>query len=315
MESSFYVQAAEAFFRDHADQSAGSNRDPFALVVSFYEPHAPFKFPDDWPTRFRPDQFLDQPLTELDRLDQPTIFANLTADQRRGIAASHFTSINFLDAQVGRVFDALAASGLAEETIVVYFGDNGYLHGEHGRLEKHCFFEGAVRVPLILRWPGHLPADHRVIEQVELVDVVPTLLDLIGAPELPDLHGESFRALAEGRPGARGREVVVSEYLENREAMARTDRYKLIVAAEGRRRHDGYAPKVPPVGASVLLFDEVADPGETVDLSDRPELASVVDRLRGQLLDRLRTTRDGRVPVPPGLTDAEALRWCLTPQD
>ena len=108
---------------------------------------------------------------------------------------------------------------------------------------------------------------------------------------------------------------MVSEYLENAEAMARTDRYKLIVTASNRQRHDGYAPSGPPPGPSTRLFDEIQDPGETVDLSDRPDLASVVADLRHRLLDRLRTTRAGRTPVPSGLTEAEALRWCLTPQD
>ncbi len=312
MESSFYVRAAESFLRDHRPDKG---QPPFALVVSFYEPHAPFKFPDGWTPHYLSDQFPDHPMSARDREDQPAVFAPLTGAQRRGIAASYFTSLAWLDHQIGRVLDALDASGLADDTVVIYLGDNGYLLGEHGRFEKHCFYEGAVRVPLILRWPGHLPADRHTDALVELVDVVPTLLDLIGAPLPPDLHGQSRVDLALGRPGARGRDVVVSEFLENEEAMARSDRYKLIVTAGGRHRKDGYAPALPALTASERLFDLQTDPGETTDLIDRPDLASVASTLRQALLDRLRTTREHRVPVPSSLTDAEALRWCLTPQD
>ena len=313
MESSFYVRRATAFLQAHA-----SDRDapPFALVLGFYEPHAPFKFPDGWTPRFRPSDFPDHPLTERDRLDQLGVFAHLTPEQRRGIAASYYSSLAYLDRQVGRVLDALDAAGEADNTVVVYLGDNGYLLGEHGRFEKHCFYEAAVRVPLIVRWPRHWPGNRRVPDLVELVDVVPTLLDLIGAPLPPSLHGRSLQNLALGRPGARGSDVVVSEYLENGEAMARSDRYKLIVAAGVRQRRDGYAPvSPPPPGLSERLFDLQADPGETTDLSGRPDLAPVARDLRSRLLERLSSTREDWTPVPPGLTAAEALRWCLTPRD
>lgn len=317
MESSFYVRRAEALFKAHQAKTGNPPPSPFALLIGFDAPHSPFKFPDDWPDRhrYRDGQFPDQPLSDLDRAQRPKVFAGLTPEQRRGIAASYYTSLAYLDRQVGRVLDALDASGLADDTLVVYLGDNGYLLGEHGRFEKHCLYEGAVRVPLILRRPGHLPRSRRVLDLVELVDLVPTLLDLLGLPLPPDLQGQSLKDLAEGRPGAAGRDVVVSEYLENEEAMARSDRYKLIVAAGGRKRADGYAPVVPTFGPSERLFDLQADPGETLNLVDRPELASVAADLRQKLLDRLRTTRGPRTPVPARLTDAEALRWCLIPQD
>lgn len=317
MESSFYVRRAEAVFKNHQARKGGPLPSPFALLIGFDNPHAPFKFPDDWPSenRYRADQFPDQPLTDFDRSQQPRLFAGLTPVQKRGIAASYYTSLAHLDRQVGRVLDALDASGLAEETVVVYLGDNGYLLGEHGRFEKHCLYEQAVRVPLILRWPGHLPDGRQVLDLVELVDLVPTLCDLLGLPLPPNLHGRSVKGLAEGRAGARGREVVVSEYLENEEAMARSDRYKLVVAAGGRKRGDGYAAVAPTLGPSERLYDLLDDPGETVNQINRPELASVVEGLRRKLLDRLRTTRELRTPVPSHLTEAEALRWCLTPQD
>ncbi len=312
MESSYYVDRVVDFLGRRKDEGG---RSPFALVVGFSEPHSPFKFPDEWAGRYRPGDFAAPPVSEADRLEQPRVFAGLTPAEVKGIGAAYYTSMSFLDHQVGRMLDALDASGMADDTVVVYLGDNGYLLGQHGRFEKHCFYEPAVRVPMILRWPGHLPAGRRVPDLVELVDLLPTLLDLAGLPMPPDLHGRSLGGLARDLPGARGRDVVVGEYLENEEAMARSARYKLIVGTGARRRLDGYETGRPLPGPSERLYDLEADPDETTDLRGRPELAPVADDLRRRLLDRLATTRGGRVAVPPGLSEAEALRWCLVPQD
>jgi len=310
MESSYLVDRAIEFLDRHKGPAP-----PFTLVVGFPEPHSPFKFPDEWAGRFRPDQFSAPPVSDAERLDQPKIFAGLTPEEIRGINTAYYTSVSFLDHQVGRILDALDASGLARDTIVVYLGDNGYMLGQHGRIEKHCSYEPAVRVPLILRWPGRIPADRRVTDLVELVDLLPTLLGLAGLPAPPDLHGRSLQGLALGEPGAKGRDVVVSEYLENEEAMARSDRYKLVVSTGARARQDGYATGRPLPGPSERLYDLEADPGETTDLHARPDLAPVVADLRRKLLDRLASTRGGREAVPPGLSEAEALRWCLIPRD
>ncbi len=312
MESSYYVDRAVSFLGRHKDRGRAP---PFAMVVGFYEPHAPFKFPDDWTRRYDPAEFPVSTPTEADRKIQPKVFADLKPDEIRGIQAAYFTSLSFLDHQVGRILDALDASGLADDTIVVYLGDNGYILGQHGRFEKHCFFEPAVRVPLIFRWPGHLPAGRKVDDLAELVDVLPTVLDLADQPRPPDLHGLSLRGAALGDSNAPRHEVVVGEYLENEEAMVRTDRYKLIVGVGGRQRRDGYGNTHTPTGPFEHLYDLEADPGETVDLATRADLAPVRADLRARLLARLASTREGRIPVPPGLPEAEALRWCLIPQD
>ena len=81
-------------------------------------------------------------MTEYDRVDQPKVFASLTAGERRGITASYYTSLSYLIARWGGVPGTPSTSQAnADDTIVVYLGDNGYLLGEHGRFEKHCFYE------------------------------------------------------------------------------------------------------------------------------------------------------------------------------
>src|SRR6185437_9088956 len=152
---------------------------------------------------------------------------------------------------------------------VVYLGDHGYMLGQHGRFEKHCFYEPAIRVPLLVRWPGRLPEGRKVEEMVELVDLFPTVLELLGLPHPPDLHGRSLVPLLKDRPGSEGRDVVFGEYLENEEAMARSGRYKLIVGTGRRVRQDGYKNDHPLPGPYERLYDLQADPGETTDLGAR----------------------------------------------
>ena len=308
MESTFLSSQAADFFRRHRDE-------PFTLIVGFHEPHSPFPYPREFAGLHRAEDFPVPPVSESDRREQPLIFRDLTAEQVRGIQAAYYTSLAFLDRQVGRVLDALEAEGLAQDTIVVYWGDNGYMLGQHGRFEKHCFYEPSVRVPLIVRWPGHLPAGRRVRDLVEIVDLVPTLMELSGLPNPPDLHGRSLVPLLTGQPGATGREEVFSEYLENEEAMIRTDRYKLIVGTGRRRRQDGYITANPTPGPYRRLFDLEADPDETTDLADRPELAPVVADLTHRLHRRLATTWDRRETAPPAHSELESIHWFLVPRD
>jgi choline-sulfatase len=310
MESTYYADRAVEFLRRRRRDGR-----PFALVVSFYEPHSPFRFPREDQGRYRPGQFPARPLTDSDRAQQPQTFRPLRPGDVQGIQAAYYTSLSFLDRQVGRVVDALDGLGLGQDTLVIYVGDNGYMLGQHGRFEKHCMYEPAVRVPLLMRWPGRLPAGRAVRDLVEMVDVFPTALELLNLPEPSDLHGRSLVALAQASPGAVGRDAVFSEYLECEEAMARSERYKLVVGSGLRALRDGYAPPGTPVTPYERLYDLEADPGETTDVSERPDLRPVRAALRRRLFDRLVNTRLGLEPIPGGLNEMEAIRWCLVPRD
>src|SRR5262249_6079879 len=147
---------------DHAAEYLRAKHDrPFFMMVSFYEPHSPFNFPRGWRGRFKPGPFPVRPRSERDRREQPEVFASLSPDDFRSIQAAYYTSLSFLDAEVGRLLKALDESGLSGQTLVVYLGDNGYMLGQHGRFEKHCFYEPAVRIPLIMRWPGCIESQRR----------------------------------------------------------------------------------------------------------------------------------------------------------
>ncbi len=308
MESTFFVDSAVDFISKNRGQ-------PFAMVVSFYDPHAPFRFPREWRGRYRPDQFPAPTISDHDREDQPRAFHDLTEADFRGIQAAYYTSLSFMDFQTGRLLQALEDSGLGSGTLVVFLSDNGYLLGQHGRVEKNCFYESSVRVPLILRWPGHLPQNKTIFEMVELVDLFPTICSLLKVPLPQGLHGADLVPLIEGKPGARGRDVVFSEYNESEEAMVRSDQFKLIVGTGRRERKDHLETGRPLTGPFQELFDLKRDPDERINVSEEPELDPVRKELLHKMYQRLVSTWTDPEPIPTGLSELETIHWCLTPRD
>jgi arylsulfatase A-like enzyme len=154
------------------------------------------------------------------------------------MVAAYYAQIELIDNQVGRILDALEASGQRDDTIVIFTSDHGEMLGDHGLLWKGCrFYEGAVRVPLILSWSGRFKQGLRSDALVELTDIVPTLLDVLGLPISPHIQGRSLLPILQGEadPG-KHREFARCEYhdaLDRQFAshanMLRTDRYKLAV--------------------------------------------------------------------------------------
>src|SRR5262249_23499314 len=138
-------------------------------------------------------------------------------------------------------------------------------------------------------------------------DILPTVLQLMRLPAPPGLQGMDLGPLVRGKPGASGHDAVFSEYLDNEEAMVRNARFKLIVGTGRRLRQDGYQTGKPLPGPYQRLFDEVDDPGETRDFADDPRYRAVKDDLLHRMYRRMTTTRDGLEPVPPGLSELEAI--------
>jgi choline-sulfatase len=307
MDATFFAEEAVKFLRQPRER-------PFFLIVSFYQPHSPFQFPVEYAGRFDPKDMITPRPGPEDAAQVPLIFRDLTDAEKRGIAAAYHTAAAFLDANVGRVLAALEASGQATNTLVIYTGDNGYHLGHHGRFEKHCGYEPAVRVPLLARWPGRVKPGTTVEALVELVDLFPTITAACGVGDPPDRHGRSLLPLLLGRT-KRHRDHVVSQYHENEEAMVRTDRWKLIYCTGRRARQDGYLTDNPTPGRYVKLFDEVNDPDEWVNLAADPRHARQVAQLKRLLLDRLEATANANARAPRGLSLEEKLDWYLVPSE
>ena len=173
--------------------------------------------------------------------------------------ASYYALVSALDAQIGRILEAIDTSSLHEDTVVIYTSDHGEMTGHHGIWQKQCFYEPAVKVPLMLR----LPSDEngRVAENVSLVDVLPTLLEVAGLEVPSDLPGESLLEIARQK-AQQTKRAIFSEYhhmgMLNAGFMLKRGGYKLCHY----------------VGSEPQLFNVGADPLENNDLASNPEYAA-----------------------------------------
>ena len=313
MPGSWYAREAIAFMTEHRDE-------PFFIQVGFHQPHSPFRFPIEDRGTFKPAT-LEVPAVGPEDVPQvPEIFADLVTREKQGIKASYYTAVAFLDRKVGELLEAIDRLGLTEDTLVVYLGDHGYHLGEHGRFEKHCFYENAVRAPLVMRFPGRVKPGGATDALVEFVDIVPTVLDYLGVPpgdSSPprDLQGRSLEPLIAGRVDS-VRKVVLSEFQPTGEAMACTDRYKLIY----RTIHPvtdwmGYEPLMASPGRVIKLFDLQVDPEEFHNLADEPTYAATVKQLLGELEAWYRRIPPKGERPPSDLSGMAFLDWAIPPRD
>jgi len=305
MRGTYIARQGVKFLEEHKDT-------PFALWVSLQEPHSPFDFPVEYTGKFDPASFPVPRVGPEDAWQIPLIFRDLTDDDKRGIIAAYYTSVNFLDRNVGVVLDKLRELNLDQDTFVVYMADHGYSLGQHGRFEKHCCYEPALRVPLIMRYPGRIRKG-LVTDFTEHIDVPPTILDVLNVEALPVMHGRSLRPYLEGRKPAAPRDRIFSEYLENEEACIRTARHKFIFCSGKRARTEGYATDNPTPGRYIRLYDLQKDPGEFTDIAKKEP--AVVKKLQGLMLDRFRKTHPDAAREPQGLSDPDAIEFYLRPRD
>ena len=186
---------------------------------------------------------------------------------RRAYAAS----ISYMDAQVGRVLDELQRLGFADNTIVVVWGDHGFLLGEHAIWGKHCLFENALRSPLMIRHPGLLHPGQNNTATVETVDVFPTLVELCGLTAPASLDGRSLRPQLND-PKAPATKPAHGFWTGGQRTI-RTERWRLIEQSSNGEKST-QSPRIE-------LFDYKTDPDET--RNHAAEHADVVAELQGQL--------------------------------
>lgn len=291
---------------------AASGSNPFALWVSFHEPHSPFDFPlEDW-RHFDPKRFPVPRLGPEDGWQIPLIYRDLSDEEKQGIIAAYYTSARFLDRSIGRVLDMLREFGLEENTLVVYTADHGYSLGQHGRFEKHVGYDPALRVPLLMRWPGRV-REGVVTDLTEHVDLSATLLDVLGLDPFATQHGQSLRPYLNGTAHPSPREWAFGELLENEECYARSDKWKYIYCSGKRERTDGYKTENPTPGRYQKLYDLEADRGEFTDVSEQHP--GVVADLQRKLLQRYRDTHPEASREPSQGGAAELLDFYVRPRD
>ena len=283
--------ADEAVARlEAAKQRAGQ---PFFLAVGFLKPHLPFCAPKKYWDLYDRAQFpLEQVTTppagapayaptnsgELRNYAGVPASGPLSAEQQRELIHGYYAAVSYMDAQLGRVLDALDRLQLASNTIVVFWGDHGWHLGDHGQWCKHTNYEQATRIPLVIRAPGVARGATRTESLVESVDIYPTLAELARLPApltQPALDGRSFAATVRDAH-ASTKEAIFHAYPRSRAGdgpiigrAVRTGQHRLV---------EWKKPGAPAATAEIELYDYKADALEAKNLAtEQPE---VVARLR-----------------------------------
>jgi uncharacterized sulfatase len=199
----------------------------------------------------------------------------MTPAQHRECLRGYYAAISFVDAQVGRLLDALQRLGLAEDTTVVFWADHGYMVGEHGQWQKMKLFEPSARVPFIMAGAG-VPTTGGVCRRTsEHLDVYPTLADVCGLQGAPaNLHGRSLMPLL-SNPNAAWDRPAVSQVTRNTASgptmgySLRTERYRYTMWAGGAEGEE--------------LYDYETDPRELRNLAGDTGSETLKSQLRARL--------------------------------
>jgi len=240
----FIPDARASSVTDRAIGWLGRHRaEKFLLWVHYIDPHAPYVDPQAGAgTSFRGDTLLhsrggqpvngDVGLIDIARLRAGEV--HLSVDERAELVRLYEAEVRYVDRQVGRLLGEFERLGLADDTIVVVLSDHGEEFWDHGGIEHgHTLYDELVRVPLVLRGPA-LPQGARVSGLVRLIDVAPTLLDLLGLPALQGVQGTSLLSRLRGERAEPLVAVSESLLFADDATGVRTDELKYIRRADGR---------------------------------------------------------------------------------
>lgn len=287
----------------------------FCLWVAFHEPHASFSFPVEYTGKYKPE---DMPLPKGSPEDDrwvPLQFKDLSDAERRGIIASYYTSVEYMDKNVGIVLDALRETGLEENTLVIFNGDQGYLLNEHKRFEKHTFWDESVTAPLIIKGKGKYLEGIRTNELVEFIDLVPTVVQALGFELHPDFQGIPLNDFLEGDTTKIHREFVFSEYLQDDKAMVATKKWKYIFTSGKYDLDLGYETGYGPSGIYHRLYNLNEDPDETTNLAYKEEHLEKVNQMQEMMLQKFINTHPYADRLPGELNRIGQLVWFCQPRD
>jgi len=258
--------------------------EPFFLAAGFFNPHCPYVAPkryfDMYPLEEITIPDLEAAKVDLedvppmavvrDTKNWPFYFKDITVEEARNCKRAYYACNTFIDAQIGRLLDALEANDLMDKTIIVFWSDHGYFLGEKGLWYKRKAFERSARVPLLFAGPG-IQAGVNSPRTVELLDMYPTLADLCGlkAPEV--LEGASLKPLLEDPNHAWDRPAI-TQIWHNPKSWGyslRTEQWRYTEWLDGKAGRE--------------LYDHNSDGEEVHNLADKPEYADIVAELSQQL--------------------------------
>ncbi|HEV8147869.1 MAG TPA: sulfatase-like hydrolase/transferase, partial [Bryobacteraceae bacterium] len=255
--------------------------EPWFLGAGFYRPHVPWIAPAKYFDLYPMDRIQALSFDESEMQIAPewayfTKPANwgMTVQQRREAIRAYYACISFMDAQVGRLLDALDRLKLTQDTTIAFWGDNGYHLGEHGQWMKQTVFEQSSRIPLLIGGAGVGARGKGSSRPVELLGLYPTLVDVCGLRDGPsNLHGHSVMPLL-ANPNAKWDHPAISQVRRTAPKLVngyslRTERYRYSFWNEGAEGEE--------------LYDYQADPRELRNLVNDAASAGLKQKLRTSL--------------------------------
>ena len=313
------------FLNNHTD-------DPFALWVSFPDPHEPWEAPRQYADLFTRDNIELPPWRDDEFTDGTAPVRNValyemmglredTDDDVYGVMGVYHAMIRFMDDEIGKILDTLEATGLRENTVVVFCSDHGDFMGEHAmQCKGGVFYDCLTRVPMIFSWPDRLVCNVRDDSLVNLIDLVPTIFNLQGIDSPASMQGQPLPSVTDTHSrdatfseyGSGGPEFTLSDLRQldkpyGRKALMRSLHWR---EAEGRRkmvRTRDWKYVHDPMGDADELYDLVNDPWELKNVAADEANRNVLAEMQLRLADwSIRTEDSPAVPLPdPGQYELE----------
>ena len=281
----------------------------FFLAFGLYRPHVPFVAPKKYFDLYDINDFKVPQSTDdyLNTIPKPAAISvrrkkeqvDLDSDLAKEIKHAYYATTSFVDAQIGRVLDKLKETGLDKNTIVVFTSDHGYHLGEHGHWQKQTLFEDGTRVPLIIAGPGIKNNKEIINNPVELVDLYPTIMDLVQMQTPKFVSGKSIVPL-----------------LENSENIVRENALTELQVNTGNGIAQGYSIKTKRYRLSQWehkgvkayeLYDHYTDTSELNNIANHIDYLEVKDSLIKILNDRVVEAK--QVPTGLGRQIKNATPW------
>ncbi len=269
-----------AWIEQHRDK-------PFALYLSHKAVHLPMTPSSDWDGRYDGEPVQLPPEADSWLAFADGNFKHFLWDPLEAKMRDYAETAAAMDEQIGRLLTRLDELGLADNTVLIYAGDNGYLWGEHRLIDKRWSYEESIRIPFLLRYPRRLVEPGRRHSSMVLnLDLAPTLLELAGVAPPQAMQGKSLVPIIDGDDSP-VRDAWIYKYFEDfpypvpDQTALRTERYKLVDYKRGRKDE---------------LFDLSDDPLEKNNLIDEPERAAQVQALRARLASMVARIEQGNAP-------------------
>lgn len=268
----------------HAD-FLPANRHAYSYEEETFEP------PKTWVEM--PEAFRDVPLWVRNQYNSRhgAQFAYYTDLDLGTYYKRYCETIRAVDESTNRLLESLEESGELDNTVILYLGDNGFLFGEKGLIDKRNAYEASVRIPMLLRYPGTVEAGQVRKEVVANIDVGPTLLDFAGVEVPEQMDGMSFRPLVTGE-SEEWRDYLLYEYYWERNYPHTPTTHAVLGERFKYIRYHG-------VWDVDELFDLEEDPEERINLINDPDYADTIEKLNRRLFELLEETGGTEMPILP----------------